>query len=344
LQAGQVAGYELDQSGKFLNVKIFLQAPYDQFVTSDTRFWQASGVDMSLSASGLRVRTESFLSILIGGIAFETPNDDGIPAAPAGTNTLFALKKDREAAFRPPPSDPQSFKLIFKESLRGLEVGAPVTLSGITIGEVTSIRAQFDTESHDFIAPVTIEVDPERYGVDFLNMPGDETQRSAAAHRATLESFVARGLRAQLKTGSLVTGSRYIALEFFPDPVPATLDWSKKPLQFPTQPGSLESIEGSVVGIIKKMNQIPFSEIGTNLNRSIINLDKTLVGTQGSITNANLLMNNASQIIAPGSVLDAQLNNTLQQFGGAAQALRILADYLERHPEALIHGKAGETK
>jgi paraquat-inducible protein B len=344
LQAGQVADYELDKSGQFLNVKIFLQAPYDQFVTTDTRFWQASGVDMSLSASGLRVRTESLLSILIGGIAFETPADDGVPAAPAGTNTMFALHKDREAAFRPPPADPQSFKLMFKESLRGLEVGAPVTLSGITIGEVTAIHAQFDAESHDFIAPVTIEVDPERYGVDFLNTPGDDTQRSAAAHKATLESFVKRGLRAQLKTGSLVTGSRYIALEFFQDAVPVTLDWSQKPLKFPTQPGSLDSIEASVVGIIKKVNQIPFSEIGTNLNKTIGSLDQTLAGAQGSLTNANRLLNNAGQFIAPGSVFDAQLNNTLQQFGGAAQALRILADYLERHPEALIHGKSGDAK
>jgi paraquat-inducible protein B len=337
LQAGEVADYELDKSGKFLNVKIFVQSPYDQFVTTDTRFWQASGVDVSLTASGLRVRTESFLSILVGGIAFETPEDDGVPAPPVETNTVFVLNKDRETAFRPPAHDPQTFTLVFKESLRGLDVGAPVALSGITIGEVTAIHAQFDSVAHDFVAPVTIVVDPARYGVDFLNAPGVATAESAASHRATLESFVARGLRAQLKTGSLVTGSRYIALEFFPNAQPVALDWSKTPLQFPTQPGSIESIEASVVGIVKKLDQIPFGEIGTNLN-------KTIAGAQGTLTNANQLLQNSSQLVAPGAMLDAQLNNTLQQVGGAAQALRILADYLERHPESLLKGKSGEAQ
>lgn len=343
LQAGQVAGYELDKSGKFLNVKIFVRAPYDDFITTDTRFWQASGMDVSLTASGLRVQTESFLSILVGGIAFETPPDDS-PAPAAGADTLFVLNRDRTAAFRPAAHDPQTYMLIFKESLRGLDVGAPVTLSGITIGEVTDIHAQFDSKAHDFIAPVTIVVDPARYGVDFLNEPGVGTQESAATKRATLESFLARGLRAQLKTGSLVTGSRYIALEFFPNAEPLTMDWSKRPLQFPTQPGSIESLEASVVGIVKKLDQIPFGEIGTNLNRSIGSLDKTLAGAQGTLTNADKLLNNAGSLVAPDSLFNTQLINLLQQGGGAAQSLRVLADYLERHPEALIRGKTGEAK
>ena len=73
LQVGQVASYALDKDGKSLTVKVFVRAPYDQYVTPNTRFWQASGIDVSLSASGLNVQTQSVLSILIGGIAFETP-------------------------------------------------------------------------------------------------------------------------------------------------------------------------------------------------------------------------------------------------------------------------------
>ena len=73
LQVGQVASYALDKDGQSFTLNVFVRAPYDQFVTPNTRFWQASGVDVSLSANGLSVQTQSLLSILIGGIAFETP-------------------------------------------------------------------------------------------------------------------------------------------------------------------------------------------------------------------------------------------------------------------------------
>lgn len=343
LQAGQVSGYELDPSGKFLNVKIFVQAPYDQYVTGDTRFWQASGVDLSLTANGLRVQTESVLSILIGGIAFETPMDD-TPEPPAAPDTVFTLARDRAEAFRPPAQNPQKFKLVFTESLRGLTVGAPVEINGITIGEVTEIHAQFDTKAGEFTAPVTIQVDPARYGVDFLNTPVTGTAVDIAAHRKAMDTFVARGMRAQLKTGSLISGSRLVAIEFFPDAPPVKLDWSKTPVEIPTLPGSMESIESGVVGVIKKLDQLPLAEIGTNLNKTVANLDKTLVGAQGTLTNADTLLKNAGNFIAPDSAFDAQLNAMLQQVGGAAQAMRVLADYLERHPEALLRGKSGSAK
>jgi paraquat-inducible protein B len=332
LQAGEVESYELDKSGDFLNVKVFVQSPYDKYVTTDTRFWHASGVDLSLTASGLKVQTESFLSILVGGIAFETP-EDGLQPAPPSENTVFNLFENREAAFRPPPMSPQKYKMVFKESLRGLSVGAPVTLNGITIGEVIEIHAQFDPKNDQFVAPVTIQLDPARYGVEFLS----DHETTTEERRKTLQAFVGRGLRAQLKTGSLISGARYVALEFFPDTKPVTLDWSKLPLELPTQPGSLESIENGVSDFVKKLNNLPLEQIGNNLNQ-------TIVGVQGTLTNTDHLLMDANRLIAPGSVLDAQMNNTLQQVGGAAQALRILADYLERHPESLIHGKSGDAK
>src|SRR5215471_5264908 len=114
LQAGQVASYELDKGGKFLSVQIFVQSPYDQFVTPNTRFWRASGIEMSLSASGFKVQTESLLSLLIGGIAFETPTNNPVPP-PAAANSVFKLFSDRDAAFAPPARDPQTYVLVFKQ-------------------------------------------------------------------------------------------------------------------------------------------------------------------------------------------------------------------------------------
>jgi paraquat-inducible protein B len=77
LRAGQVTSFALNPDGKGVTLKVFVNEPYDKYVSSNTRFWSASGIDMKLDASGVTVETESLISILLGGIAFETPEDTG---------------------------------------------------------------------------------------------------------------------------------------------------------------------------------------------------------------------------------------------------------------------------
>jgi paraquat-inducible protein B len=336
IQAGQVVSYELNKDGINLNMKIFIQSPYDQFVTPDTRFWHASGVDVSLTAAGLHVQTESLMSILAGGIAFETPTTVS-PQPPAPADTTFTLFNDRTEAFRPPPRDPHTYLLVFKQSVRGLTVGAPVEIGGIQIGEVTDIQAQFDAEKSEFSVPIMISVDPVRFGVKFLNFP--KSEEPGSGHKRIMDTLVARGLRAELKTGNLISGALFVAINFYPEEPQVTLDWSQEPVQLPTQSGKLEGLEDSVANLIN------------NLNKTVTNLDMTVSGARGTLTNTDKLltstdklMGNANTLIAPDSVLNAELNNLLQQGGDAAQALRVLLDYLERHPEALIRGKTGDAK
>jgi paraquat-inducible protein B len=341
LKAGEVVSYDLDKNGQSLTVKVFVQAPYDQYVNPNTRFWQASGIDMTLSASGLRVQTESVLSILIGGLAFET-SATAPPAPPAEPDTVFTLFKDRASAFNPAPHNPQTHLLVFNQSVRGLAPGAPVEMKGIQIGEVTEVRAQFDDKTMDFTVPVTIRVDPERFGVKLR----DTTTGAAAVaeHRKAMDALVSRGLRAQLRTGSLISGSLYVAADFFPDAPPVSLDWSQNPVQVPTWPGQIEVLEASLGNIIKKIDAMPLKGIGDDLQTTINELNRTLAGARGTLTNTDKLLSSADRILSPDSVLDVQLGSMLQEVGGAARAIRLLADYLERHPEALIRGKTGEAK
>jgi paraquat-inducible protein B len=341
LQVGEIASYVLDSDGRRFTVKIFVKTPYDQYVSPNTRFWQASGVHLQLSAGGLSVQTQSLLSILIGGIAFETPaNGPVLPAADA--NSEFPLYVSRAQAYEPPPRNPQTFELIFDQSVRGLEPGAPVELRGIKVGQVVDIRSQIDAKTLKFSAPVLIQLDAQRLGVKFLDLP--QGADFASLRRRVIDSLVAHGVRAQLQTGNLLTGSAFVAFDFFHGAPPAAVDWSQNPPQLPTTPGQLEAVEAGLGNIVAKLNKMPLQQIGENLQKSLTDLDLTLVSARGTLDGARATLNTANGLVGPRSEQIQDVDQTLQELSRAARSVRILTDYLEQHPEALIRGKKGEAK
>jgi paraquat-inducible protein B len=334
LQVGQVTSYQLDEDGRNLTVKVFVNAPYDQYVNPNTRFWHASGIDLSLSATGLTVQTQSVLSILVGGIAFETPAT--APVLPAAEpDTVFTLFQDRAAAFKLPARNPESFVLVFKDSVRGLAPGAPVEFRGIPVGEVTEVRAEVDATTFELSVSVTIELDAQRLGIHVVNLEAGEDIQ--AMRVALINSLVAHGVRAQLRTGNLLTGALYVALDFFPSAPAATVDWTQEPVRLPTTPGNLEAMEARVTSLIKKLDEMPYQAIGEDVRRTLGELDRTLVSARGTFEDTG-------KMVQPDSALGARLDATLEEVSRAARGLRGLADYLERHPEALIRGKSEEGK
>jgi paraquat-inducible protein B len=334
LQVGQIASYRLDKSGRNFTIRVFVKAPYDQYVNPNTRFWQASGIDVRLSASGLTVQTESLLSILIGGVAFETPVDTEV-LSPADAEAVFTLYSSRAEAYEPPPQHPQIYQVIFKESVRGLLPGAPVEFRGIKIGQVSDVRAQIDFKTAQFSIPVTIELDPQRLGVQVIGqVPPAELE---AERRRMINSLVAHGARAQLRTGNLLTGAALVAIDFFPGAAPVSVDWSQKPVQLPTIPGDLQVTERKVEDILDKVDRMPFTEIGDELKNALAQLNLTLVSARGTL-------NNADSMISPDSAQAQEVSSTLMEISRMARSLRVLADYLDQHPEALIRGKPGEAK
>jgi len=348
LQVGQVASYALDSDGMFFTLKVFVRAPYDRYVMENTRFWQASGIDLQLSANGLSVQTQSLLSILIGGIAFETPPDSQVTPA-ADANTVFTLFDNHAKAFEPAARSPQTFELIFNESVRGLNVGAPVEFRGVQVGDVASVRAQVDVKTLKFSVPVVIHLDAQRLGVKFVGLKSG--MDIDAMRRKLFDSMVEHGVRAQLRTGNLLTGAVFVSFDYFPSAPPAVIDWSQRPVQLPTTPGQLQATEEKLTNIIDKLNKMPFDQIGngvrktlddldltlTTANRTLKTMDSTLVTARGTIENAN-------NFVEPNSVESQELDTTLQEVSRAARSVRVLTDFLERHPEALLHGKSGEAQ
>ena len=329
VQVGEVSSFALDADGSGLTVRVFVNAPYDAFVTPETRFWHASGIDVSLTASGLTVQTQSALSILIGGIAFETPETGAAPA-PAAADAVFTLYGDRTEALAPSRGEPQTYAIVLRQSVRGLSRGAPVEFRGIPVGEVADMRARFDPKTTDFSMLVVLHIYPLMFGVeDVVEGSGPE---ALAERRRRAEALVAHGLRAQIRSGSLLTGTLYVALDFFPDAPPFALDWSQQPVELAVVPGELEAVEATVTKIVKKLDKLPIEQIGGDLQKALAELEQTLVSGRRTL-------DTAGEAIGPDSALRVDLASTLQELGRAAESIRVLADYLERHPEALLRGK-----
>jgi paraquat-inducible protein B len=152
-KVGQVVAYEMVEDGVAVDFQIFVNAPYHEFVRQNSRFWNASGVDVNVDASGISVNTESFMSIMIGGVAFDTPANLE-PGAAAEKGATFQLYESREKIFEKAYVKKRLWLLYFDGSVRGLAVGAPVELQGIQIGEVTDITLEFDREKLAFRIPV----------------------------------------------------------------------------------------------------------------------------------------------------------------------------------------------
>ena len=141
IKVGLVENYTLDENGQDLDINIFIHEPYDKYVRKNTRFWNASGFDVTLGAEGLKVDTQSLVSILSGGLAFDNPKEIKVDT-PADENQVFMLYDSFEAAQQVAYTLNEYWKLVFKSSVRGLERGAPVEIKGMVLGMVVSVDLQ----------------------------------------------------------------------------------------------------------------------------------------------------------------------------------------------------------
>lgn len=356
LQVGQIAAYELNKDGKGVTLKVFVNAPYDQYVNANTRFWEASGFDVKLDAAGIEINTQSLMSIAIGGVAFLTPATSEV-LPPAEPNAPFDLFSSRTEAMKRPDAIVDTFLMVFNESLRGLVPGAPVDFRGIDLGEVVSVNTRFDPKTAAISLPVEVHFYPERFTARSLT--GPKTGRPAGNPKETIDALIARGLRAQLRTGNLLTGQLYIALDFFPDAPKAKVDWTKNPAEVPTVAGSVEDLRVTIGAIVKKLDKIDFEGIGGNLQRTLQSTTKLMQRLDGelapearqmmqeartAIAVAERTMATAERSIAANSPLQQDTREALHELARAAQSFRMLADYLEQHPEALIRGKTKDAR
>ncbi|OXI35920.1 intermembrane transport protein PqiB [Burkholderia aenigmatica] len=348
VQVGQVVGFSLDPLGTGVTFTVFVNAPYDQYVHANSRWWQASGVDLRLDSSGLKLNTQSLATVILGGIAFQAPVDQ--PAGAVATHdTVFALGADETQAMRDPDGERVPVVMNFNQSLRGLSVGAPVDFRGIVLGEVTNIGIDYDPKAKGFTMPVTMNIYPERLGKRFR-----DTIRSKGepARREILQRLVEHGLRGQLRTGNLLTSQLYVALDFFPTASAVKLDVNQETIELPTVPNTLDELQVQVADIAKKLDKVPFDQIGNNLNSTLANANKlfqqldTQVAPEArdTLSAAKRTFTTAEATLQQDSPLQSDVRGALKELTQTLRSLNMLADYLERHPESLLQGKPGDKQ
>ncbi|MDR5760970.1 MlaD family protein [Caballeronia sp. LZ035] len=350
LQVGQVTSFELDRDGSGVTLHVFVNAPYDRYVNADSRFWQAGGIDVTLGTDGLKVNTQSLVSILIGGLAFETPAVS-LSWAEAPADTVFNLFATRADALRVQERIVETYVFNFQGSVRGLAVGAPVEFRGIQIGEVSAIYTRFDAATKQISIPVEVKLYPERFTSRFANAP-PKSGRMVSDPKALADFLVERGLRGQLRTGSLLTGQLYVAMDFFPAAKQASVDWNRTPPELPTTPSGLDSLQDSINRIMTRIDKLPIEQLTASAQKTLnatsllmqgLNTD-VLPQAAATLNAARSALDAAHATLSPDSGLQQDTAEAVRELTRTAASFRNLADYLQQHPEALLRGKPEEKK
>ena len=372
LDVGTVLGWDISDMVRTVTIHAFVRAPYDSYVHDETRFWDASGFSLKLGGAGVDVQVESLRAMLLGGIAFETP-DTAISAAISSESHVFPLFKDREAADAASYTRQIPLVAYFSGSVQGLGPGSEVTIHGIVVGHVTDVRLSYDPAKKAVVVPVHFEVQPERIvGV------GKQVYKSQAE---AVDLLVNQGLRATLQSASLITGQQMVVLDFMPDAPPATVTMEGANFVIPTTTsGGFAGLQASAAALLEKVNSIPFDQIGKNLDgileaantmangaqmrQTLTDLAATVAqvknvtthldsglsptlrqlpeltaGLQKTVASTNRLVESLNTGYGGNTQFNRDVGRVLVQLNEALSSIRALTDLLARDPEALIKGR-----
>jgi paraquat-inducible protein B len=370
-KVGRVESLTFDPEAKQIRYVIFIDAPYHSLINSSVRFWDVSGLSLSAGAAGFKVETGSLESILLGGVTFGTPPDLE-PGAPVENNAEFRLFSNYEDILDSPYEKRGYYVVSFSQSVKGLLPKAPVEYRGIQIGEVERILMEElvnkglreNTEPQGLPIPVLIYIEPARFSLP-------DSNASLQLMQKTFQLGVARGLRATLGSGNLLTGAQVVELEYFDDAPAAKMGDFEGYATLPTIVTGLSGLEHKVSKLLDKVNDLPIERTMGTVNLAVTELNQSLAALRTILQNENLrtipnelqdtlealrsiledegmrdipkeLKNtlSAARFQLQGESSEAyQLGRTLKEVEATARALREFLNLMEQKPESLIRGK-----
>jgi paraquat-inducible protein B len=347
IAVGRVVQYKSLDDGD-IELEVFIKTPYEKHINAATRFWNAGGFDVTLSAEGLEIKTQSLVTIISGGIAFDTIQGIGEDASKAVTEGHeFHLYSSRTASRKKTYRVKRKVMFYFDDPVRGLLPGAPVQLRGYKIGEVLDVSLEFNRETGSFRIPVLAEFEPER--VKIVGTTDFDT---------TIEQLVSKGLRASLASGNLLFGKLLVSLDLYPNEASVQADTSGTYPVIPTIRGTIGEITHDARALIEELRQAAgtindflgskqFQDSVDDLSATLDHIrlisaqinEKTTPQITAVLTGAESTLEEARAMLATNSTTRTEINRLLLELGDAARSIRLLADYLEQHPESLIKGK-----
>jgi paraquat-inducible protein B len=371
ISVGEVLGWDLADMADSVTIRAFVRAPYDAYVHDETRFWNASGISLSLGGTGIHVQMESLRALLFGGIAFDTPAKDAHTPVTEGSH-VFPLFADRDAARSASYTRMIKGLSYFDGSVQGLAPGSEVTMHGLKIGQVTEVRLTANAVKGKILAKVRYEVQPER--ISGLGQRVFKTDSEAVA------AMLGLGLRANLESASLIFGQQMVVMSLVKDAPVVTVAMEDDDFVIPsTESSGFAQLASAATDVLNKINTIPFSQIGANLNgvlgsvnkategpelkeavdnlnailgsvhratdgpqlkAAVDNLATALAAAQKTLNNANKFIVSADDGYGNDTKFHRDLDRLLVQTDEAVRSIHALADLLSRHPEALIKGRS----
>ena len=372
LNVGEVLGWDIADMAEYVTIHAFVRAPYDSYVNEETRFWNASGISVKLAGAGVEVQMESLKALLLGGVAFETPEAD-VHMTETAENHVFPLFADRAAANAASYTRRIPVISYFPGSVSGLAPGSEVTMHGLQVGKVTEVRLTYDAAKDAVLAPVRYELEPERViGVG---------KRVFNTDAESMDALLKKGLRASLQSANLITGQQNVALEFDTDASPTEITMDGPDFVVPATEGAgFAGLTASATELLNKVNMMPFDQIGKelegilksvndvaqgpqmkkaltelagmiasaqnmaqNLNSGLSPAAKQLpevaAGLQKTLANANKLVLSLDSGYGDNTKFNRDLERLLVQTNESLRSISALADLLARHPEALVKGR-----
>ena len=362
LKVGEVTGYKLGPNGSNIESRIFIEAPHDKLVQTRSRFWNVSGLDFSVGADGVKAEMASLASLISGGIAFENGSGFEAPLR-AEADHHFYLYSDRDSVLEERYTLKYFYRLKFSHTMRGLSVGAPVEFRGMKVGEVVDVQlASVNNQPNSL--HVYISMEPQRLD------PDEQPNRTTFDER--IGHLVSDGMRAQLKTASLITGAKFVDLTFPRDTSAGEFIVSDNFADIPTMDSLGLELDQQVAEIAKKVNSIPLDKIGQDLSQTLSSLnvlldtfakqgtakklDNTLANVsaaseefEGTMQQAQATLKEFAQamqsldsVMAPDSRTQYQLNETFNSLKSTAQSLNRLLEKLNQKPDSLIFGNSDD--
>jgi paraquat-inducible protein B len=325
---GRVEEAEFDAASRQMQHRLFIESPYDELITENTRFWNASGVDMQLDSQGVRVSIESLEAVLIGGATFGYLQDAS-EGPQVAEDSSFDLYPDQEQALQDSYSQYLEYVLLIDNSVRGLAAGAPIEYRGIRIGTVVEVPWNFSAPVpgtvQEYAIPVLIRIEPQRIDGSGYTLNMEEWSNR-------FEGLFQQGLRANLKSGNLLTGAMFVDVNLqseVEEPYVAAV-FESRPV-FPTISGGFEQLEEQITSLLDKLNTMPIEPVLASMEQTLDTADAMLGEVRELSDSLQGLINAPDTRALPESINGtlAELRTTLQGFTPDATVYQELTDALQ---------------